>query len=141
MILDDTVEIGLCAISHEIESDMLTNCGHAFKLEYLLQWYIRHSSCPYCRAPIVLSQCRVRPGVYPLRVTENADVVADADADADVVADADADADTDMVSDLVSDLVADVVANLVANLVADEDEQQDEQDNIYDDNDETGSVS
>jgi hypothetical protein len=46
-----------CPISQEEFSDnqeviMIKHCGHLFKQESLLTWFINHSTCPYCRYDI-----------------------------------------------------------------------------------------
>lgn len=38
--------------SHDQEVIMIKHCGHLFKQESLLTWFINHSTCPYCRYDI-----------------------------------------------------------------------------------------
>lgn len=55
----------MCAITQEdFEQDddvgIIDNCGHIFKYDSLLNWLIRHQSCPNCRHSILIDTNLIR---------------------------------------------------------------------------------
>jgi len=55
----------MCAITQEeFEPDddvgIIDNCGHIFKYDFLLNWLIRHQSCPNCRHSVLTDTNLIR---------------------------------------------------------------------------------
>ena len=55
----------MCAITQEeFEPDddvgIIDNCGHIFKYDSLLNWLIRHQSCPNCRHSVLTDTNLIR---------------------------------------------------------------------------------
>ena len=47
-----------CIISLE-DSNCITNCSHHYKLEHLMEWYLKKNTCPMCESKIELRECSV----------------------------------------------------------------------------------
>ena len=61
MINDPTIQLEMCSICRDKDGNMLTNCGHSFCIECLMEWYIinmRNITCPNCRQNIEFDRCR-----------------------------------------------------------------------------------
>lgn len=64
----DDYEVQECPISLD-ETNFITNCGHHFKIDEIMNWYLKKNTCPLCESKIILSECIVSSTMFTDNIT------------------------------------------------------------------------